>query len=637
MAISAINLARVSFNQRTTNLLEALRSNHLALYQQQTRIATGLAFLRPSEDPVRSASAVVLERRIDWMNQVKGNLDQVNATVSEIDSAMQEALAIFSESQALAVQVVGDTLSEDERQALVTVADGLLDRMFSIANRRYLNTWLFGGQSGTQPFTWHGTGVLYQGDDQRLETMVDSNLTADFFTVPGTEFFRALSSEVRGAVDLNPAVRLHTRLSDLNGALGRGVTPGRIAVATAAGNHEIDLREATTAGQVVDRLNADFPAGLRAELTPVGIRLVRDRVELGEVTITDVGGGSLAGDLGLAGAFDQPIRNAVDLDPRLTLQTRISDLRAGAGLQLDAPLSVRNGPDVVTIGLREAQTIQDVLNLFNESGAGVWARINDDGRTLNVQNRVSGTALYIEEAGGQTATRLGLRSLHGGTRLAEINGGGGVGTGPGHDLRITTADGTNVLVDLSGTLTLDDVITRLNHAAGGAVTAALAQNGNGLQLTDHTAGAGTLTLTSPNNTSVIRDLGLDEPPVGNRITGRDVHPHRVDSPFTALLELRAGMLANDRLGMQAAAARLERVMQGMQRVQGQMASQARSLADRSERIETELSATQILLSDVRDTDIADAAVRFSQLQTALQASMQTSAQMLNLSLLDYLR
>jgi len=36
-----------------------------------------------------------------------------------------------------------------------------------------------------------------------------------------------------------------------------------------------------------------------------------------------------------------------------------------------------------------------------------------------------------------------------------------------------------------------------------------------------------------------------------------------------------------------------------------------------------VTATRVLLSDVRDVDLAEAAVRFQQLQTALQANLQT--------------
>ena len=44
-----------------------------------------------------------------------------------------------------------------------------------------------------------------------------------------------------------------------------------------------------------------------------------------------------------------------------------------------------------------------------------------------------------------------------------------------------------------------------------------------------------------------------------------------------------------------------------------------------------------MLSQLRDADLTEVITRFQQLQTQLQATLQTSAQSLQLSLLDYLR
>ena len=75
----------------------------------------------------------------------------------------------------------------------------------------------------------------------------------------------------------------------------------------------------------------------------------------------------------------------------------------------------------------------------------------------------------------------------------------------------------------------------------------------------------------------------------------------------------------------------------MQEVQGRTASQARAMEERAVRFDDTVSATRVLLSDVRDVDISDAVVRFQQLQNALQANLTTSSRILNLSLIDFLR
>lgn len=633
MAVTSINLGRVSFNLRAFNLLESMRANQTSLYRLQNNIATGLRFLQPSEDPIAAASAMKLDRGLAQLDEVATNLRSVNSTVADVEGSMQEALDLVRQAQTLALQTTGDSATPDERQSLGALADRLVDQLITIGNRRHENTYLFSGQKTDAPFELSHGGVLYRGDANRRETIVDTDLSEDSFTVPGMEFFAAVSSEVRGATDLAPTLSLDTRISDLGGAVGQGVRLGRILVTAGNEKKQIDLTGCATVGDVLDRLKADLPAGLTASLEGKRIAIARTR----DATITDVAGGRAATDLGWNTETAPGLSLGADLNPRLSGLTRAADLRAGAGLDLSGGFTIRNGDQSATIGFNGVKTVEDLLNRINGADVGVWARIASDGRSFELLNRVSGTDLHVEENGGLAATALGLRSLHAGTMLASLNDGQGVQTVAGADFRITTANGTRIDVDLDGATRIQDVLDRLNTSGGGAITAGLVSRGNGIAITDQTAGGGTLKIEPLNDSPALRGLGLAVTATGNQLVGQDVNPVRVHSPFTALLELRQGLQSDDQLSLQSAGQRLDEVMKHMQEVQGQMASQAQVMAQRSDRVETETSATRVLLSDVRDVDLTDAAVRFQQLQTALQANLSTARQVMNLSLLDYLR
>jgi len=634
MAVTPINLSRISFNQRAYNLQEALRRNQLGLYGVQNSILTGLRFQRPSEDPYRAASAASLQSQIERLDRVASNVDSANSTLTEVESATADALELFEQARSLSVQVVGDTTTTEERQSLATVVDALIDQLVSVGNRKFLNTYLFSGQQDRPPFVMSEDGVLYTGDGNRRETVVDSDNRTATYTVQGAEFFGAVSTQVSGTVDLDPALTADTRLSTLGGTTGRGISLGHVLVQIGGQQRDIDLSQADTVGDVVDRLNAELPAGLTAHIGTSGI--VLSQAGFQQVTVSEVGGGVTARDLGLVGTFVAATSVEGDLQPRLTPLSSIQALNGGAGLDLSQSFIIRNGSHTATIDLSQAETVQDVLNTINTADVNVWAQIAPDGKTLQVVSRVSGCDLQIEENGGQTATLLGIRSLQTSTPLSALNGGRGVNPVNGTDLRITTASGANVDVDLDGAQTMQDVLDRLNAAGGGAITAALNTHGNGITITDHTAGAGTLSIAAVNNSPTLVELGLDVTAAGGQLVGKDTNPQRVDSPFTALLELRAGMTTDDRIQMEHAGERIERVLIAMQQVQGQAASQARTMADRADRIATEQSAAQVLLSNVQDVDLTDAVVRFQQMQMALQANLQTASQVMNLSLLDYL-
>ncbi|MBI5865550.1 MAG: hypothetical protein HZB38_13790, partial [Planctomycetes bacterium] len=155
--------------------------------------------------------------------------------------------------------------------------------------------------------------------------------------------------------------------------------------------------------------------------------------------------------------------------------------------------------------------------------------------------------------------------------------------------------------------------------------------------TDNTIGGGTLSVTRLNVSPALDGLGLDVAAVGNTIQGRDVNPVRVNSPFTALLELRQGLESNDTRQIELAGRRLEDTLTQMQRVQGELAAKDRVMVSRGARTEDAVTQTQLQQSDVRDADMTEAIVRFQQFQTALEANMASGSKLLSLSLMDYLR
>ncbi len=636
MGVTSVNLARISFNYQAQNLYEAMRQNQLGLNRVQNQLATGLRYQLPSDEPIAASRAMKLDARLDQLRLVKNNVAEVNSVLTEVESSLQDAIDLFRDTKAIALQGVDDGISSEERKALATVVDSLIDQMVAVGNRQYLNTWLYAGHQDQAPFELSNGGVIYRGDGNRRETILDTDLSTDYFTIPGTEFFGAVSTEVRGFVDLDPALTTDTRVSDLNGTTGDGVRLGSINVTAGVSEVQVDLSSADTMGDVIDLLNAQLPAGLVASLDTNGITFAQFGTPV-SVSITEIGDGTTARDLGIDGTFSAPLRAGTDLDPRLTKTTSVTSLLADTGLNVNDTLVVRNGGNSATINMTGAETVEDILNRLNRPELGVWARISEDGSRIELVNRISGTQLTVEEDGGNLATALGIRSLYSGTPLAELNDGLGVETVDGDDIRITTRSGATIDLDLDGLYSIQDVVDLINTNTGGAVTAALVASGNGIQIQDNTAGTGTFGVSALNASPALGDLGLDVTTSGGTLTGRNVNPLIVDSPFTALLELREGLLRDDRQTINTAAARIDRVMIEMQRAQGEVASQARTMADRTDRVEREVAGAEILLSDARDVDFADAVVRFQQLQTALEANLSTASRVLNLSLLDYLR
>ena len=222
----------------------------------------------------------------------------------------------------------------------------------------------------------------------------------------------------------------------------------------------------------------------------------------------------------------------------------------------------------------------------------------------------------------------------------------------GNDFTVTLADGTAFGVDLSGAATVADVIDRTNAAAAaagaGAFSAGLAATGTGLVFDDGTSGPGALTVAWENQSHAIEHLGFAPTSVadasggsggsggGGELRGADTATLHVDNAFTHLSNLAAALRNDDATGITLAGGGLEADTDRAIAARSAVAVRAASLEDAQERA-TDLTETETaMLSELTDADLAEVITRYQRLQTQLQASFQTTAQSLRLSLFDYL-
>lgn len=188
----------------------------------------------------------------------------------------------------------------------------------------------------------------------------------------------------------------------------------------------------------------------------------------------------------------------------------------GSGIEWDqtSGLQITNGGQTYVIDIQAAETVQDLLNILNNSGAQLLAEINDQHDGISVRTRLSGADLTIGENGGRTATDLGIRSFDLDTPVAECNHGWGVRTVDGTDFVVRRNDGVELAIDVSSAETVADVLDLINNHPDNldpdtAVTARLRAYGNGIELVDdNPSGTDTLQVRRENASAAAWDLGL---------------------------------------------------------------------------------------------------------------------------------
>ena len=124
MAVTSINITRVSSNLQTISLLDSLRRNTLGLFLEQTRLASGNRINAPSEDPVGAAQALKLTQVLERQDQILSNIRHADSFLAISDAAIGEVNDLLIDAHAIASEMVNTTVDQSQRVRPVQTLDG---------------------------------------------------------------------------------------------------------------------------------------------------------------------------------------------------------------------------------------------------------------------------------------------------------------------------------------------------------------------------------------------------------------------------------------------------------------------------------------------------------------------------------
>ena len=295
-------------------------------------------------------------------------------------------------------------------------------------------------------------------------------------------------------------------IRNLNG--GQGITtPGSITVTDRSGLiATLNLSSAESIDEVLNVINgaSDDSTGDALSLTArynergTGIEVVDSSgATTSNLIIADVGGGSVAADLGLTVDAAQTSVDSGSLGMRrIGQQTSLADFTAdGESVASGSFLITDSAGNQESIAISSSSsTIGNVLQRINAaSTAQVTARLNDTGDGFIIEDNAAGDGtLTIEEVGSTTAADL------------RILGTGIVGAGGSQE--ISAQDQTAITIEADDTL--DTLVTKINDAkigiSAGVFNDGSAFNSFRLSLTSDNSGtSGSFTIDDGN-----LDLGL---------------------------------------------------------------------------------------------------------------------------------
>jgi flagellar hook-associated protein 3 len=635
MSVLPVGISRVSDLMRANSLTQQIDGTQAQLLQVENEMSTGKAVNTPSDNPAAAAIIMQLNQTLNRQQSYNDTINSVSAQLSQTDSSLGNLSTLLQQAETIASADVGSDVTQTQRTSDASVVQSLYNQALSIANQQYNGQYLFGGASGnTQPFVESNGVVEFVGSAQTLQTSINDGISISSQT-SGAQVFGALSSGVTGSANLSPDLSASTRISDLGGASNGGLQLGSITLGNGIVTQTVDLSSAASVGDVVNLINQAAVGDITASITGQGLTITGSPTD--NITIT----GATAQELGISTpAGGQGAGNPVvgsSLNPKVTLLTPLSSLDDGAGID-NSGLVITNGQLSKTITWSGTGTVQDMLNAINGAGLGVVAQINSAGTGINVLNASQGTSLSIGENGGNTAADLGLQTMSLSTPLSQLNNGQGVQTAGGTtpDFQITDQAGSTFQVSVSAAQTVQDVINEINAATGGQVVASLATTGSGIVLTDNSGGTGTFSVTELNDSSAAADLGLNVAASGNTLTGADVGAPTSAGIFGNLQALMTALQSGNQRDITAAGQAIQTDINRVIESQGQTGAVQKELTNQQTDLQQQNTATQSLLSQLQDVDMAKAISQFQTLQNALEANLETAADTMQISLLDFL-
>ncbi len=349
-------------------------------YERMASIDMSRRIHKPSDDPAGTEHLLRLNSMLSRNEQYQKNVESGKRWLNYSESSLGAITDGLREVRVLALSAADDS---NALEGLAEQMDGLIHQIMTAANAQHGGRYLFsGGQGNTQPFEIIGNDVIYHGDDEKLNVAISNGLSLQY-NVPGSDVLTTTEASKNAEIDWDPVTTYNTRLEDLFDGLG--VATGMIRVTDGAGTETVvDLVGSVTLGDVRDRIQAAQP-GMTVELVD-GERLeVRDPANPMEtIKIEDVQGGVAATALGIAGAGVGGVLISRNLDPQVTEDTLLTELRGVNNAPGSIGVSIENADPPTVLDLSAATTVGELLSIFNGAFPELNASISPSGDRLRI-------------------------------------------------------------------------------------------------------------------------------------------------------------------------------------------------------------------------------------------------------------
>jgi len=145
---------RVTQAHRTTSGLRDIQNAAQRLTELEGQVSSGTRVRRPSDDPIAAGRVISLDAQQGRLENAERTGRQLGAELEIADSALQSMSDLLGRARALGIAGGNDSLQPEDRTALATEVEGLLQEALGLANRTFDGRAIFaGGQTQSVPYS----------------------------------------------------------------------------------------------------------------------------------------------------------------------------------------------------------------------------------------------------------------------------------------------------------------------------------------------------------------------------------------------------------------------------------------------------------------------------------------------------
>ncbi len=210
------------------DLLAGLDTVQQNLDTENAELASGQTINAPSDNPAGIEALILNHAASAQSDTFQQNIGDLTARLQAADSVLGSAVTAVNSAISLGVEAGNSTLSDQDRQAIVSNLQAIQQQVIGIGNTSYSGTYLFSGTLvDTEPFTLDAAspnGVDYAGNSSVTSVEIASGESVDANT-PGNQLFLNPAGNLLGSLSqLITAIQNNTGIATANTTFGQAAS-----------------------------------------------------------------------------------------------------------------------------------------------------------------------------------------------------------------------------------------------------------------------------------------------------------------------------------------------------------------------------------------------------------------------------